>query len=146
MRATVKDHDPLIAAARDLRKRFEQLQLDATPANSWYADWTQFLAGVEDLADRVICLEKAESVFLSSIDALCDRVTRLETTQRRMLERLDFLNHMGRLLGHEDWNDLTIDDRTHVPGTLATEAQARVNGASGAGELGPPPGSSAPVT
>jgi hypothetical protein len=119
---TVKDHDSLITAARDLRKRIEQLAGPDGPQSApLRADLTRFIVGVEDLADRVTLIEKRE---------------------RRLLERLDFVSHLGRLLGHEDW---TVPDPDEAdPGALATEAQAIALGASGpASSL--PPSSPAPV-
>lgn len=76
-------------------------------------------------------------VLLAELADLFDRVTILEKTLRTMSERLAFLGHIGRMLGHEDWSDFELDDRTPVeagltpPGALVTAAQASVPGASG---------------
>lgn len=85
-------------------------------------------------------------VLLQGLEDLFDRVTLLEKTLRTMSERLAFLGHIGRMLGHEDWSDFDLDDRTPAeagltrPGALVTAAQASVPGASGPASSLLPPG------
>lgn len=124
-----------IEAARTLRMRIEQ-QLGAYSRMSKNAPTDNVHAGLPAEPTRVLLL---------GVEDLFDRVELVERRQRRMLDRLDFLVHIGRMLGHEDWSDLSIDDRTPAeaglsrPGALVTAAQASVPGASGpASSLNPP--------
>lgn len=113
-------------AARTLRTRIEQ-QVAAfhrmTPANS---------ANLHaSLPAELTC------DFLRGVEDLVDRVTLLESNLQRLFSRLEFLGHVSRLLGHEDWSDFSIDDRTPSeargdrPGALVTAVQASMPGTSG---------------
>lgn len=123
----MKDHDPLITAARDLRKRVELLKPSAIARPELGPELAQI--------DTLFCS------VLTGIEDLADRVTLLEKTQRQLLERLEFVSHVTRMLGGiEDW---TVPDPDQEPGALVTEAQAIVPGASGPASSFPPTGSPA---
>lgn len=109
------DHVQAIAA-RDLRKRLGQpgrngLAPDLKPHDR--ALLCRALQAFEDVLDRVTLLEQQHASLVRS--------------NERFLNRLDFLMHLARLLGHEDW---TVPDPDE-PGALATAAPACAHGASG---------------